>query len=131
MQIALDVRSSIAPAVARPVLVARNGEPLPLRPVSPLKWVAGQGESRPDSAAVRPEEASNNDTSPRSAAMPGGPGGAAVASSRFLAQQMAQEESRETRPNKARDEASAAAYRSAAERGAIFFGFEYPVDFTA
>ena len=130
MQIALDVRSTIAPTVARPVLVARNGEPLPLRPVSPLKRIAGQGESRFDSAAARPEEASNNDTPTRTAAMAGGPGAAAVASSRFLAQQIAQEESRETRPSKARDETSVAAYRSAAERGTIFFGLEYPVDFT-
>ena len=130
MQIALDVRSTIAPAANRPVLVAENGEPLPLRPVSPLKRIAGQGESLIDSAAARPEEASNSDTPARTAAMAGGPGAAAIASSRFLAQQIAQEESRETRPSKAQDEASAAAYRSAAERGTIFFGLEYPVDFT-
>ena len=130
VQIALDVRSSIAPAVARPVLVARNGEPLPLRPVSPIQGIAGQGESRFDSAAARPEEASNSDTPNRTAAMAGGPGAETVASSRFLAQQIAQEESRETRPSKAQDEASVAAYHSAAERGTIFFGLEYPVDFT-
>ena len=130
VQIALDVRSSIAPAVARPVLVARNGEPLPLRLVSPIKRIAGQDKSRTDSAAARPEETSNNDTPTRSTATPGGSGSDPVASSRFLAQQIAQEESREIRPNKARDEASVAAYRGAAERGTVFFGLEYPVDFT-
>ena len=114
MQVALDVRSSIAPTVSRPVLVARNGEPLPLRPVSPLQGIAGQGESRIDSAAARPEEASNNDTPTRYAATPGGPGAAAVASSRFRAQQVPPAAPPARRPNQAPDDASVGAHRRAA-----------------
>lgn len=133
MQLALDVRSSVAPAVARPVLVARNGEQVPVRPVapvSPLKRIVGQDDSRFRTEAPQPDEALHNDTRSESVATVGGPGAAPVASSLFLAQHIAQEGYGENRPSKAENEASVAAYRGAAERGTVFFGLQYPVDFT-
>ncbi len=138
MQPALDVRSSVAPALARPVLVTRNGDQLPVRPVAPVstfKRIVGQADSRlrfeaprPDSAL--PDSALKNETLSRAVATVLRPIAAPVSSSLFLAQHIAQEGHGESRPSKAENEASIAAYRAAAERGTIFFGLEYPVDFS-
>ena len=55
---------------------------------------------------------------------------AALSSSLFLAQQIAQEAHGDSRSSKAADAASLDAYRTAAERGTVFYGLEYPVDFS-
>lgn len=134
VQPALDIRSSVAPALARPVLVARNGDRLPVRPVAPvstLKRIVGQADTRTRPEAQRPDAALKKGETPSTAvATVLGPVAAPVSSSPFLAQHIAQEVHGEIRPSKAEDKASIAAYRAAAERGAVFFGLEYPVDFS-
>lgn len=138
MQPALDVRSSLAPALARPVLATRNGDQLPVRPVapvSPFKRIVGQADSRlqietPRAGSALPESALKGETLSTAVATVQRPSAAPVSSSPFLAQRIAQENQGESRPSNAKDEVSIAAYRAAAERGAIFFGLEYPVDFS-
>ena len=134
MHTALDLRPSVTPAPARPVLVARNGDRLPLRPVAPvseLKRIVGQPDAQvPSPQERRPDEAILNETPHTAVALVRGTIAAPVSSSLFLAQLFAQEVHGEARLNKAEDEASFAAYSTAAERGTVFYGLEYPVDFS-
>jgi hypothetical protein len=133
VQPALDIRSSAAPVIARPVLVARNGDQLPVRPVaaiSTFKRIVGQDEPRYRSETRAPEESMRNETPSTVGALVLSPVAAPVSSSLYLAQHIAQEVHGDSPPSKAEGEASVTAYSAAAERGTIFFGLEYPVDFS-
>ena len=138
MQPAIDTRTSAVPALVRPVLVARNGEQAPVRPeapVSPFMRIVGPVDSRDEYEARR---SAQDEATP--SVLAGALAGALViehdsvavpaSSSLFLAQHIAQQDQGESRTGKLDDEASVAAYRAAAERGTVFFGLEYPVDFT-
>ena len=116
MQPALNLHSAVAPAFTRPVLAARSSARItvhPVVPVSPTKRNVGQ-----------------NETSPKAVAMVGIAITAPVASSRYLAQHLAQSNQGGPRLNQAAVEASVAVYHAVAERGLVFFGLEYPVDFS-
>ncbi len=133
MQTALDLRTSITRAPARPVLVARNGDQLPVRPVAPVstfKRVVGRPDTWIPSQERRPDVAVQDEAPTTAVALVRGAIAAPVSSSLFVAQHIAQEGYGETQPNKAEDKASVAAYRAAAERGTVFYGLEYPVDFS-
>ena len=133
MQTALDIRLSVTPAPARPVLVARNGDQLPVRPVAPVstfKRIVGQPAARFPSQAPRSDEAVQVGAPNTAVALVRGAIAAPVSSSLFLAQHIAQEDRGEAQPNKVEDEVSLAAYRAAAERDTVFYGLEYPIDFS-
>lgn len=137
MQSALDIRSSSAAApvrIARPVLVARNGDKLPVNPiesVAAFKRIGEQDGSQARSARRSDEALNKAVSSAQASAAVSGPVTAPLVSSQFIAQQFAQEDLGQSRQSKrAEDEASVAAYGAAAERGTVFFGLEYPVDFT-
>ena len=134
MQTALDIRTFVAPARTRPALLARHNEGLPVRPVaqvSAFKRVAGLADTGARYEAQRQDEVLERDQTPsRTVAVIRGPIAAPIPSSPFLAQHIAQEGYGESRPSRAENEASLEAYRAAAERGAVFLGIEYPVDFS-
>ncbi len=116
------------------MLLARHSEELPVRavaPVSAFKRIVGLADTGAKYEAPRQDEVLNRDQAPSTAiAVIRRPTAPAFASSPFLAQHIAQEGYGESRPSRAEDEASLEAYRAAAERGAIFLGIEYPVDFS-
>ena len=137
MQSALDIRSSSAAApvrIARPVLVARNGDQLPVNPVESVaafKRIGGQDDSQTRSARRSDEALHKAVSSAQAIAAARGPVTAPPVSSQFIAQQFAQEDLGQSRQSKqAENQASVAAYGVAAERGTVFFGLEYPVDFS-
>ena len=115
------------------MLVAQNGDQAPVRPVSPIspfKRIVDQGEPRYQSEARIPEDALRDETPSTAVAIVLNPVAAPVSSSLFLAQHIAQEIQVESRMSPSEGEASVAAYNAAAERGAVFYGLEYPVDFS-
>lgn len=133
MQTVLDIGTSITPAPVRPVLVARNGDQLPVRPVAPVstfKPIVGQPDAQVPADERRPDEAVQDEAPTTAVALDRGAIAASVSSSLFLAQHIAQEGYGDAQPNKTEDEASVAAYRAVAERGTVFYGLEYPVDFS-
>lgn len=133
VQTALDVSISVTPDPVRPVLVTRNGDQLPVRPVAPVatfKRLAGQPEARFPSEERSLDQAVRDEAPTTAIALVRGAIAAPVPSSLFLAQHIAQEDLDAAQPNKAENEASVAAYSTAAERGTVFYGLEYPVDFS-
>lgn len=132
VQPAIDTRTSAVPALVRPVLVARNGEQVPVRPVapvSPFTRIFGQVDSRDEYEARQPaQDEATSDVLAGALVIEHNNVAAPAASSQFLAQYIAQQEQGESRTSKVDDEASVAAYRAAAERGTVFFGLEYPID---
>lgn len=130
VQPAIDTRTPAVPALVRPVLVARNGEQAPVRPVAPVApfmRIVGQVDSRDEYEARQ----SVQDEAPSGVlAIEHDSVAAPAVSSLYLAQYIAQQDQGESRTGKVDDEASVAAYRAAAERGTVYFGLEYPVDFS-
>ena len=128
---------AIPPAAARPALVRPDGR-RPSAPVEPLRAVgsisrqAAHRYAAP--AAERRDDAPDTADAPR--AHPARPtritrredGGASGHSSLFLAQHIAQERLPDGGARAGNEAASLGAYRDAAERGAIFYGLEFPVD---
>ncbi len=116
------------------MLLARHSEELPVRALAPVlafKRIAGLADTGAGDEAPRQDEVLNRDQAPSAAiAVIRGPMAPAFTSSPFLAQHIAQEGYGQSRPTRAEDEASLEAYRAAAERGIIFLGIEYPVDFS-
>lgn len=130
VQPAIDTRTPAVPALVRPVLVARNGEQAPVRPeapVSPFMRIVGPVDSRDEYEARQPAQ---DEATPGALVIEHNSVAVPASSSLFLAQHIAQQDQGESRTGKLDDEASVAAYRAAAERGTVFFGLEYPVDFT-
>ena len=133
MQPALGHRTSVTPAPVRPVLVARNGDQLPVRPVAPVstfKRIVGQPDVQVPSQERRPDKAAADETPTTAVAVVRGAIAAPVSSSLFIAQHIAQEVLGAAQPEKTANVASVAAYHAAAERGTVFYGLEYPVDFS-
>ncbi len=116
------------------MLIARHSGELPVRALAPVpafKRIAGLADTGARDEAPAQDEVLNGDQAPSTAlAVIRRPMAPAFASSPFLAQHIAQEGYGESRPTRAEDEVSLEAYRAAAERGAIFLGIEYPVDFS-
>lgn len=133
MQTAVDIKTSLLPASVRPVLIARNGEQLPVpavAPVSTFKRIAGQPDEQvfKDQRFADEATAHEFDYTLDATVLARNPG--PVVSSQYLAQHIAQEVHGDIQATRARDAASHNAYRAADVRGTVFYGLEYPVDFS-
>lgn len=131
MKQAVDNRFYLVPTYARPVLVARKGEAVFVRPVesiSPSKRGVERDDPQLRYAEQHPDQPLQDISSATGLVTVIRPISHKVYSSPFLAQHIAQEIDGERPSSRTQDEASIAAYSAAAERGSIYFGLEYPVD---
>ena len=135
VQTAIEILKPDTPALPRPVLVSDNGDKAQARLGSPVfKKIVEQPAQRNQSEADSPDVTSRDEAPGRVIAgvvtTISPPIADPSSSSLYLAQRIAQENQTVSLAKKADDEAAIAAYREADERGTVFYGLEYPVDFS-